>query len=183
MWETPLNGLRVGGSFQALRLDTTLLVPAVGGVGGGATVDYNILALIWVASMEYTAHRVLIAAEYSRWHLSTTSDNTLIAPATSATQERSYIMGAYRVNRWFQPSLYYSAYLPNAYKRYGRANVPAGHCRRRCASTSAPFWIIKLEGHFMDGTAALDPTLNSNKSLAALDPYWGFFLVKTTVYF
>jgi hypothetical protein len=132
--------------------------------------------------MEYTAHRVLLAGEYSRWHLSTTSDNAAIAPATSATQERAYVMGAYRVNRWFQPSLYYSAYLPNAYKRYGRANYQQDIAASLRFDVNS-FWIIKLEGHFMDGTAALDPTLNSNKSLNALDRFWGFFLVKTTVYF
>jgi hypothetical protein len=39
-------------------------------------------------------------------------------------------------------------------------------------------WLWKLEAHFIDGTADLDPLRN-------LDPerYWGLFLVKTTVTF
>jgi hypothetical protein len=44
-------------------------------------------------------------------------------------------------------------------------------------------WLVKLEGHFMHGTAGLDPTLNDNRSLDALTRNWAVFLAKTTAYF
>jgi hypothetical protein len=42
---------------------------------------------------------------------------------------------------------------------------------------------VKLEGHFMDGTAALDESPNDGKDLKALARLWGAFLFKTTAYF
>jgi hypothetical protein len=39
-------------------------------------------------------------------------------------------------------------------------------------------WLWKLEGHFMDGAAALDAALNPNPKR-----YWGLFLLRTTVSF
>ncbi len=62
MWETPLEGLRVGGSAQALRLDVTL-------VEGGASTAIQVPVVLWVASAEYSAHDLLLAAEYSRWYV------------------------------------------------------------------------------------------------------------------
>jgi hypothetical protein len=45
LWETPLEGLRVGGSVQTLRLDTSLLTKS-------KTVDVRIPATLWVGSLE-----------------------------------------------------------------------------------------------------------------------------------
>ena len=45
------------------------------------------------------------------------------------------------------------------------------------------FWLLKLEGHYMYGTAALDPALNGNAPLASLAPSWGLLVLKTTAYF
>ena len=181
MWETPLDGLRVGGSFQTLRIDTKLNIsPSVAGPGG--VVDVEIPAYLWVASIEYSAHRLLLAAEYSRWHLGVNSSNPTLVPEKPSTQERSYVMASYRVNRWFQPGLYYSAYLPDAYKRTGRESVQHDAAASLRFDVNS-FWIIKLEGHFMAGTAALVPAQNDNVPLNLLDRYWGFFLIKTTAYF
>ena len=42
MWETPLEGLRVGGSLQALRFDTRLSIPAPAGKPAtGSTLSHN----------------------------------------------------------------------------------------------------------------------------------------------
>ncbi len=46
-----------------------------------------------------------------------------------------------------------------------------------------PAWILKLEGHFLRGTAELDPKLNEGKTPAMMEKDWGLFLAKTTVYF
>src|SRR4029079_13489398 len=46
LWEPPIEGLRVGGSAQKLRLDTTLLQ-------GDTRILAKIPALLWVASLEY----------------------------------------------------------------------------------------------------------------------------------
>ncbi len=44
-------------------------------------------------------------------------------------------------------------------------------------------WLLKLEGHYMNGTASLSTALNDGKNRAALAASWGAFVVKTTAYF
>jgi hypothetical protein len=46
-----------------------------------------------------------------------------------------------------------------------------------------PHWLVKLEGHYMHGTAGLKSALNGNRPLDTLSENWGVFLVKTTAYF
>jgi hypothetical protein len=45
-----------------------------------------------------------------------------------------------------------------------------------------PHWQLKLEGHYLRGTAELNRTLNELPP-AQLTRDWGLFLAKTTVYF
>ena len=44
-------------------------------------------------------------------------------------------------------------------------------------------WLVKLEAHYMHGTAGLDPTLNGGMPLDKLTRDWALFLAKTTAYF
>ena len=45
-------------------------------------------------------------------------------------------------------------------------------------------WLLKLEGHVMRGTAALDNrALNGGAERKDLEATWGVFLLKTTAYF
>ena len=45
------------------------------------------------------------------------------------------------------------------------------------------YWLVKLEGHYMRGTAQLSPDINDNRPRTELDPSWLLFLAKTTLYF
>jgi hypothetical protein len=180
LWETPLTGLRVGGSVQALRLDATVAPPAdapMGVTGGSARVP----AVLWVASAEYIGDHLSLAAEYGRWHTKIESNTALVPPAR-ATQERFYVMGAYRLRPWITPGLYISALYPNVDSREGRAayqHALAGTLRFDITAN----WLFKLEAHGMHGTAELDRTLNGNAPLSALAENWLVFLAKTTLYF
>jgi hypothetical protein len=176
LWETPLEGLRVGGSLQSLRIDTSLIAQT-------KTVNAEIPATLWVGSMEYAAHDLLLAAEYSRWYLKVDSSNSTIFPQTPVmVSERAYVMGSYRVAKWFQPGIYYSVYFSDVDHRDGR-----DHVQHDLATTLRydinPHWLLKLEGHYMAGTALLDTSLNGGRPRSALDRNWGVFLAKTTAYF
>ena len=46
-----------------------------------------------------------------------------------------------------------------------------------------PNWLLKLEGHYMRGTAGLSSALNSNLPLDRLARDWTVFMVKTTAFF
>jgi hypothetical protein len=176
MWETPLDGLRVGGSVQTLRLDASILE-------GSESATLQVPATLWVASAEYAAGDLLLAAEYSRWYLSDRTSNPAVVPA-SPTQisERAYVLATYRAGRWLQPGIYYALEFPDVDDRQGRQNV------QHDVATTLRFdlndhWLVKLEGHYMFGTAEVDPTLNGNTPLNELVPSWGVLLVKTTAYF
>jgi hypothetical protein len=173
----PLEGLRIGGSLQFLRLDTDLLTPA-----GPSAVAVRIPARLWVASAEYAAHDLLLAAEYSRWFVKAESSNPALFPESSSTSERAYVLAAYRLRPWLQAGAYYSRLVPNVDNR----TFPAG-IQHDVAMTVRfdvnRFWLIKLEGHYLRGTAALSSSLNENLPLTALTPNWALFALKTTAYF
>jgi hypothetical protein len=184
LWETPLEGLRVAGSVQALRIDATLLEPNM-----TVPVTIKIPAELWVASAEYSAHDLLLSAEYSRWYVQTAS-NEAADQTPVTTSERGYFMASYRATKWLQPGAYYALEFPNIADRTstdtpghpGRQNV------QHDVATTLRFdinshWLIKLEGHFMSGTAELDSTLNGGTLPSALDRNWEVFLAKTTAYF
>jgi hypothetical protein len=176
LWETPLEGLRVGASAQKLRLDGTFLQ-------GDMTSLVKIPALLWVASVEYAVRDLSLAAEYGRWHVSSTSsqpDNP--AFNSKVDSERAYVMASLRVNDWFDPGAYYSLLFPNVKDRKG-----AGAQQHDVALTLRfdldTHWLFKLEGHYMVGTADLDRRLNGGVPLDELTRRWGAFLAKTTAYF
>jgi hypothetical protein len=152
-------------------------------------------ALLGVASAEYSARDLLVAAEYSRWRLSVESPVAAFAKK-EATSERFYLMSSYHVRPWFTPGLYYSVLFPDVTDRKG-SRPPVGEPGTPPVGRAAyqhdlsvtlrfdlnPYWILKVEGHRMHGTAGLTSSLNDNASLSSLTKDWGVFLVKTTAYF
>jgi hypothetical protein len=44
-------------------------------------------------------------------------------------------------------------------------------------------WLLKLEGHYMVGTAGLAPELNEGRPLSTLTRRWLAFLAKATMFF
>ncbi|MFL5309322.1 MAG: hypothetical protein ACJ79H_02600 [Myxococcales bacterium] len=173
----PIDGLRLGGSLQFLRLDTDLLITS-----GSAPVAVRIPATLWVASAEYAVHDLLFAAEYSRWLVKTESSNPSLFPEGSTTSERAYVLASYRVNPWLQAGAYYSRLVPDVDRR----TFPAGMQHDFALTLRFDvnrYWLIKAEGHYMRGTAGLSSSLNGNQPLGALTPDWALFAVKTTAYF
>jgi hypothetical protein len=177
MWAAPVEGLRLGGSLQFLRLETHLLVPSSSG-----QVAVNLPVMLWVASVEYTVHDLLLAAEYSRWRVRTESSNPSLVPEGLTFSERGYALASYRVNSWLQAGAYYSLLFPNVNQRgtlAGRQHDAALTLRFDINR----FWLVKVEGHYMHGMAGLSSSLNGNQPLSSLQPDWALFAVKTTAFF
>jgi hypothetical protein len=193
MWMPPLDGLQLGGSLQSLRLDFELqLEPeqiqqleAIGAVppsfDGTATAELP--ALLWVASVEYSAHELLLAAEYSRWRSEINESSLpILFPEETTVSERFYVMASYRVAPWFTPGIYYSVHYPDVDDRSGRDK------KQQDLALSFRYdlnenWLFKVEGHYMHGTAGLRSALNDGAKLDALREDWGVLLLKTTAYF
>jgi hypothetical protein len=177
LWETPLEGLRVGGSVEAVRLDTTAFVPGI------APIEIENHSLLWVGSAEYSVGDLVLTAEYSRWSANQSSNNPVLSPPIDNTSERGYAMATYRVTPWFQPGAYYSALFPDVHHREGRENRQhdvAGTLRFDVNS----HWLVKVEGHYMAGPAGLLNPLRINPpDITKADRYWAAFFAKTTAHF
>jgi hypothetical protein len=191
MWLTPLDGLRTGASVQALRIDIDyridpLLLQALQ-AGGQVPEDFNgrfeyrLPYLLWVASIEYAAHDVLLAAEYSRWRV----DYRLkpeVLPDDHQTSTNWYVMGSYRAAKWFSPGMYYSLSQSGAKGENTREKYQQDFAvTARYDITDN--WLVKLEGHYMRGTLALDSALNGDQEKTELERNWAVFMVKTTAYY
>lgn len=177
LWGPPIDGLRLGGSLQVLRLDTDLLAP-----GASSPITVKIPATLWVASVEYAVRDLLFAAEYSRWLVETESSNPAIIPAGSIVSERAYALATYRTSPWLQAGAYYSLLFPDVEHRTGREAVQHDVALTLRFDVDA-YWLIKVEGHYMHGTGGLSSTLNGNRPLSSLVPDWALFVLKTTAHF
>jgi hypothetical protein len=175
LWEAPLDGLRLGGSVQALRLDTVLLQ-------GTTQIDWKLPVVLWVASLEYALGDLLLSTEYSRWRIRSRSDHPEVIPNMTLESERGYVMASYRVSDWLQPGAYYSLWFPNTDDRKGR------EAQQHDLASTLRFdvdehWLFKLEGHYMVGTAGLTSALNEGRPTSTLTRRWVAVFLKTTAYF
>jgi hypothetical protein len=178
MWDTPLPGLRFGGSAQFLAVNGTVETNTM----PPQQATFELPVLLWVISLEYAAHDLLVAVEYSRWHQVVQSSNPAVLPPNESVSERGYVMLSYRVKPWLTPGLYYSMLYPNAAVRTSRA-TELHDVAATLRFDLNEYWLVKLEGHFMSGTAGLNVPLNDGRPLSTLAPYWAAFFAKTTVHF
>lgn len=192
MWETALDGLRMGATYQALNIQADFVLDAAtlayfqaaGALGPGATerTPIHLPVQMGVASVEYAAHDLLISAEYSRWYAKLTSDVADAIPPTKAINERMYVMASYQITPWFSPGAYYSLWFPDTTNRKGPAQ------QQHDVALSLRFdpmehWLVKVEGHYMNGTASLNQELNGGTPNSQLTNDWLLFMLKTTAYF
>ncbi len=193
-WRTPLEGLRVGGTYLRaaidfhLTLDANLTSQVV--MAGLAPADYKGQLVvsqdptsIWVLSAEYVHNDLLLAAEYSRWLKHQTSVPKVADLDEEA--ERFYAMATYRLSPHFELGSYYSMTYADVDDRRGHDARFSKHFQAFQHDLAATlrldineYWLWKVEGHFMDGAADLQASANLNPTR-----YWGLFLFRTTVTF
>jgi hypothetical protein len=183
----------LGGSFQAVHFDADYqfspqfvqLIQArpEGPKDFDGKLSMKFPVKFWVTSIEYAGFRdLLLTAEYSHWIADIETDVPSVLPNSHTVNERYYLMGSYRVTPWFVPGLYYSGLFEDIHKRQGRAAYQHDVAATLRFDLTA-HWLLKLEGHMMRGTAALDPNLNSGIERNQLTRNWVMFLAKTTGYF
>jgi predicted porin len=131
--------------------------------------------------VEYQLQELLLAAEFARDYA--TYKTTLLLPEVPTTVQGFYVMGSYQVRPWFTPGLYYSVLFPNIEQPIRKRSTYQHDVAMTLRYDLTPNWLVKLEGHYMHGTAALTSALNGNQPLDDLSKNWGVFLLKTTGYF
>jgi hypothetical protein len=192
MWQTPLDGFQVGGSLQAMRLDFDYQPPAALiaslQMAGTLPADFRaplrveLPALLTVGSVEYQVGDLLLAAEYSRWRVQIESPVQALVANSDTVSERGYFLTSYRVAPWLAPGLYYSVLFKDVDRRSGR-DAYQHDVAATLRFDLTDHWLLKLEGHYLRGTAALASALNDNRATSTLTKDWGLLLVKTTAYF
>jgi hypothetical protein len=190
MWASPLEGLSIGGSVQALRLEldftpTPEQVAAYTASGVlpadfAGTVSARAPVALAVLSAEYQRGDLLLAAEYLRQYLDL--DTSLNMPEQHFVSQGAYVLGTYRLTSWLTPGLYYSLLYPDAANTTGPARYQHDVALTLRHDINA-HWLLKLEGHYMHGTAGLTSELNGGTPLDQLQADWGVLLIKTTAYF
>jgi hypothetical protein len=193
-WRPPLEGLRVGASVLQTSIDfhvaldpsTVTQLVAAGLVA--ATFDGRVVVSqrpdrLWVASAEYQLDDWLFAAEYARAFKHQQTTIPTLIPTFENTDERFYAMATRRLSPFIEVGAYYSLLTANVDDRHGHTLPENFGGWQRDATATVRFdvndhWLWKVEAHFIDGTADLDPASNPHP-----DRYWGLFLFKTTVMF
>ena len=192
MYQPPIEGLQLGASVQAVRFDVgyqldeptsaALLMANVVPPDFKGEVPAELAFKLFVVSVEYSIGDLLVAAEYGRWIGRLETSLPAAFPVTRNVNERGYLMVSYHVTPWFTPGAYYSVQYEDYRDRKGREAY-----RHDAAATLRfdinRFWLVKLEGHYLHGTAGLNPQLNDDKPLKELRKNWSLFLLKTTAYF
>lgn len=192
-WNTPLEGLRAGATALAVDLygQGSLFGPL-----GIFSPHLELDVKSWyVLSAEYTWEDLILSFEYNRVDSAMDVSDILVptglpAPAPPTTtidvnlpDRRGgwYGQGTYRINDWFELGGYYSIYYPD----YSNRDSDSINAKQTDIALTARFdvtdyWLIKVEGHAMDGTGDVDSALNPDPSG---EENWTLFGVKSTFYF
>jgi hypothetical protein len=173
-WETPLHGLRVGGSVLATHLNVTAFA-------AGMAIPIQNRSVLVMGSAEYAVQRVVVTTEYARWH--TDQESTIPTSNFNITSERAYAMLSYRLASWLQPAAYYALFFPDVANREGGTAFRQHDVALTLRFDVTEHFIVKVEGHYMEGTAGLVSPLSVTPPPTDPDNRWGVLLVKTTGYF
>jgi hypothetical protein len=189
-WLPPVQGLTLGASLQALRLDLdyrptdeenqTFAERGLLPEGYDGTVSLRAPVKLWIASIEYQLKDLVLASELGATRIDV--ESSLLNSDRSTLSEGFYVMASYRVRPWFTPGVYYSLLRADVANRSGRAEHQHDVALTLRYDLQA-HWLLKLEGHYMHGTAGLNVQLNDGKSRDKLKEDWAVLLVKTTAYF
>jgi hypothetical protein len=191
-WETPLEGLRLGGTFDQLKGDIEVrtrnpMLPKF-------DLDLK-LKHYYVLSAEYTHEALRVVGEY----MNADFEVDVKLPGSSTISRKSegyYGEVSYRFSERLELSTYYSIYYPNTEDKDGKTFKQISQAVgkpglypdylgwQKDACIAARFditmnWLVKLEYHYIDGVGQLYPADNPD----GVSRYWNFFAIKTTYTF
>jgi len=177
IWNTPLNGLRMGHTLSKFDTRMTLaLDPMIAGMMGiDPMQSMKFDGTVNTSSVEYAYSNLLLASEYNWWK--TGSGNSL---GMELKWENWYVQGSYRLNPWFEVGSYYSVHYEDKDNHEGDGYTPKFNAWQKDLALSTRFDItnsmtFKIEGHYMDGNALLmlmdNPILTQDPSHAEQNWY------------
>jgi hypothetical protein len=183
LWETPISGLSLNTTFWTVDLSMAGM-----GSGGPAGVvprdlEYTTRAQSLTGSLEYAYGNFLLVSEYSlnKYDFSL---ETVFSDLKLDT-EGYYTSLAYRFSNWLEVGGYYSVYYADKDDKNGSDFAVDHSAWLKDACLSVRFdlldnWVLKLEGHQMNGTAVM---MNDNNPDDRKKEDWTLFGAKATFSF
>ena len=165
VWETPLDGLRIGATGWIMNdagADMKMFYEFDPSVPSRSITALEVKRWATVYSIEYIWENLRLTAEYRREH--TENRWTDLAFFNSEVDAEGYYIGAgYRFADWLEVATYYSVFYPDRDDRGGDSYLLWGEDFQAWQKDLAlslrfdinEYWLLKLEGHLMDGAATL----------------------------
>lgn len=191
-WDTPLPGLRFGFTRMDIVSESSIFLGSA--VAGTSLQDVTLYqtgrSIIQVASTEYTWNDLIVAAEYMHRE-SEIETWTNFPPGGGITKVHSvaesyYLSASYRFSDLFSLGAYYSEYYPDANDKDGDDFAIDHRAWEKDLALTLrfdlnPYWVLKLEGHAVNGTANVMYMDNTDNDFDEEDWYYG--AAKLTVSF
>lgn len=187
IWNTPLDGFRLGHTYSQFNSELTLLIDpmiaAMMGIDEVQTMKFD--GNLSVSSAEFTYGNITLVGEYNLWE--TGGEN---ASGFNVDYENWYAQASYRLSAWFEMGTYYSEHYEDKNDRKGENFNPNFRGWQKDLAVSARFDInnnmtFKIEGHYLDGNALVmnmdNPVLVENPSQAERN--WYMFASKLSFAF
>ena len=201
-WIDPTGKIKIGGTIGLVsKLDlqgkTREIVPkAVLGLPvdlpEGIDMEFQIRDILgWIVSAEYTSTFLTLAMEYRRLETSYKGYLHYPDPPVTFVQEEDtkgegyYALVSHRFSNFFEAGYYYSVLYPDMTDRDGKERIDHRfRAWKKDQALSLRFdldasWIFKLEGHYIDGCAAMHNTMNPD----GYHRYWYLFVTKISYSF
>jgi len=191
-WNTPLTGLKIGGTYAYFDYDedftvnvavpTGLPAPAPSTTTLSNPSSTNNRIWMRIASGEYTWRDLVVASEYFDADQATTTTGSGL-PENVYSLHGIYLSATYRLAKHVEVGSYYSVLRfnhedqqnPNNYLKDTAACV-------RCDINR--YWLVKLEGHYYEGNFTLLNLQNLNsEGVPDYAKVWWMLAAKTTVSF
>lgn len=156
-WEPPLEGFKLGYSFIHAPSEFPIVF------SGTVETTVQVTTLRQIFSAELTWSNLVLRTEY----MERKAESSVFGISTSSTTQSYYFLVSYAFNDLFTLGAYYSELYPDKDDKDGN-NQTSNHMawEKDFALTLRfninEYWIFKLEGHLVDGTANVLWIDNSN---------------------
>ncbi len=155
IWNTPLDGVRIGGTIEWWD---SMTIQGAMSMFSGIPLQFNLQGyILWVAGVECVADPITFAAEFRQQKVAIHS----FMFNYDVHQEGFYLSLAYRFADSWETGTYYAMYWPTANDRHGARKVALGQQDYEAWQQDIALsirhdilenWSVKLEGHYMNGT-------------------------------
>jgi hypothetical protein len=176
-WNTPVDGLRFGAAFgYVFDFNYDFTEPM-----GASSIPLR--ARSWLPVQQYSAEYLwknwTFQAEYYNIQVSQETTSPFGTTDSFSPEEAWYAGAAYRFNKWLEVGSYYTEFYQDA-----TSTSPSDGSQKDLALSfrfdPKPWWVFKVEGHYIRGTALLDDNADNP---VRNDEGWFMLTLKTTFSF